>query len=547
LAMDELVICLAVTALLSACGKVATPAPVAATLASADNVSTAAAPVPIPTETDYLECCVRPPLGRITVGNIAQLEMLDLLAIEGVLDVGWLPDSEHLIANINNDELVEYSISDGALTYFETSSFGHLEEGLSIDDEGIQVAVIGSTGVGIWDIPSGTLEEVLDLGSALFSPSTPSQLAFLPPVHPWSPADNQAGSAPMADEILTRNDAEIAIWDSADGSQHWSDRRQVSHLAVGLHGIAYLENGAVSYDYEGRAIELQDYSSEDATLPEAQLIGFGPDGELLAVADSTGDIALWNAEDGSRVLTLEAGVPAESMVFSPGGELLAAVALDGVMFWDAQTGELVHTLSLPDMAPHILAFSPDGATLAVGMAPRVSGPLEIQLQLWGIASDTSGSTGETFAPPATDQVIYSDSAVGFSFLYPNDSILTLFEDSGNARIDLPFQTGTALQEKYLEVDNLDSDEGCSVPQDAEVQEAVIEGIKFLVQSGGDAGAGNYYDWERYTTSNGTTCVSLFFVFHSTNPNNYDQPPPVLDEPTERAVIDQILSTFVWSQ
>jgi len=152
----------------------------------------------------------------------------------------------------------------------------------------------------------------------------------------------------------------------------------------------------------------------------------------------------------------------------------------------------------------------------------------------------------TSAPLTSDWIPYSDGAFGFSFLYPKEAAMSIGGDSGIPRIELPIQPGTNLQEKYLEIYTSFYDNGCSIPQDAETQDTEINGIAFIQQSGADAGAGNYYEWERYSANNGSACVNLYFVVHSTNAANYATPPAEFDAVAERAVISQILSTFSWS-
>jgi hypothetical protein len=163
-----------------------------------------------------------------------------------------------------------------------------------------------------------------------------------------------------------------------------------------------------------------------------------------------------------------------------------------------------------------------------------------------LATVTATLPEATSAPMASDWIPYSDGAFGFSILYPKEAALSIGGDSGIPRIELPIQPGTNLQEKYLEIYSSFYDNGCAIPQDAEAQNTEFNGIAFIQQSGADAGAGNYYEWERYSANDGTACVSLNFVLHSTNPANYDQPPAEFDAVAERAVISQILSTFSWS-
>jgi hypothetical protein len=74
---------------------------------------------------------------------------------------------------------------------------------------------------------------------------------------------------------------------------------------------------------------------------------------------------------------------------------------------------------------------------------------------------------------------------------------------------------------------------------------VVNGITFLKQTGGDAGAGNIYEWVAYSTLRDNVCVSLDFILHSHNPGAYPTPPPVFDYAAESAVFGQIVETYIW--
>jgi hypothetical protein len=74
---------------------------------------------------------------------------------------------------------------------------------------------------------------------------------------------------------------------------------------------------------------------------------------------------------------------------------------------------------------------------------------------------------------------------------------------------------------------------------------VINGISFLKQTGGDAGAGNLHEWVAYSTLKNNDCISMDFVLHSLNPGNFATPIPVFDKAAESAVFTQVMSTFSW--
>ncbi|MEW6239278.1 MAG: NBR1-Ig-like domain-containing protein [Chloroflexota bacterium] len=149
-----------------------------------------------------------------------------------------------------------------------------------------------------------------------------------------------------------------------------------------------------------------------------------------------------------------------------------------------------------------------------------------------------------------DWLGYTNSYYGFTLMYPPRLEDLPSQDPNYARIDLPFRGGTNLAEKYLEIIVAENLSVCQSPLASqsilETSETVtINGIPFLKQTGGDAGAGNFYDWVAYSTLKDNVCVSLDFVLHSLNPGNFATPPPVFDEAAESAVFGAIVSTFAW--
>jgi murein DD-endopeptidase MepM/ murein hydrolase activator NlpD len=159
-------------------------------------------------------------------------------------------------------------------------------------------------------------------------------------------------------------------------------------------------------------------------------------------------------------------------------------------------------------------------------------------------------TPTSTATPAADWLSFINSPYGFLFQYPSGGVLLAGNTDSYARINLPFVLGTNLKEKYLEVIVAENANPCRSPLATgsmlETSETVIiNGIYFLKETGQDGGAGNLHQWIAYSTSRDNVCVSLDFVLHSLNPDNFPTPSAVFDYRAESAVFGQIVGTYRW--
>ncbi len=148
-------------------------------------------------------------------------------------------------------------------------------------------------------------------------------------------------------------------------------------------------------------------------------------------------------------------------------------------------------------------------------------------------------------------ICYTNATYGFEVCYPAIATLTTSSPE-HSRISFPVAPGTNLAEKWVDVDSASGLASCVSPQAAGYAPGTthdahqtINSLDFLVQSGNQGAAGNFYDWKGYSTERGAVCASLSGVVHTTNALNYPTPPPTVDPAAESIVFDQIAATFHW--
>ena len=113
---------------------------------------------------------------------------------------------------------------------------------------------------------------------------------------------------------------------------------------------------------------------------DADSIAFTPDGKWIAAGGWDATIKIWNAADGSLVLTIHS-FSGNAAPFSPDGKWIAGGADDNsVRVWDARTGRVVHSFAKHTQKVRTVAFSPDGRLL-------VSGAEDAIVYIWDIAND----------------------------------------------------------------------------------------------------------------------------------------------------------------
>ena len=100
-------------------------------------------------------------------------------------------------------------------------------------------------------------------------------------------------------------------------------------------------------------------------------VAYSPDGKVLASADGSGAVIVWEAATGKALHRFFPGFVSTScpFAFTPDGKLLAVLAVRDqdrvVQFWDLASGKEVRTITAAKNGSAAFAFAPGGKTVAV--------------------------------------------------------------------------------------------------------------------------------------------------------------------------------------
>ncbi len=164
---------------------------------------------------------------------------------------------------------------------------------------------------------------------------------------------------------------------------------------------------------------------------QAHSVAFSPRGDL--VADSAmAEVRLWRVSDGTLLHRWQPAGWIDSPTFSPDGSLLAALSTgrEGAIVWRVDTGKVVHRLASGADYSDYLAFSPDGAALAVE-APG-------EVQIWSMpegkllrAFHVAAYAGPfAFSPDATLLALSSGNLVQLWSVSDGELLATLVGHTG---------------------------------------------------------------------------------------------------------------------
>ena len=146
------------------------------------------------------------------------------------------------------------------------------------------------------------------------------------------------------------------------------------------------------WDISTAAGELEPQLTIEAHKKGVNCLAFSPDGHTLASGGNDAVVRLWNLETGEVLSTIIGGTYAvPGVAFQPGEPALALVNGEVIRFREVDSGRITGTLRA-DAWLYSLAFSPDGAMLAVGDSANT-------IRVWQTAA-AQGAMEHTSPDPA---------------------------------------------------------------------------------------------------------------------------------------------------
>lgn len=265
--------------------------------------------------------------------------------------------------------------------------------------------VIEGSGINLWDVRTGEVKKRL---------ASQEGEASIAAISSDGESIAEAG-----------DDATLRLWKVASESKRIIGKpggESISAIAVSADGqlVAIGSGEELTLASSPGGETLRKFPDHQATINR---LVFSNDNRILASADETGAIKLWDLSNGQIKETLSTGGKVTAVRFAPSDRTLATASEDGtVTLWDLQTRTRVLQLKKHSGAVNTIAFSGDGVLMATGSDDRT-------VIIWDTASGKSRRTLKGHDLAVT--------SVAFS---PDASLLAC--GSGNASVVLwDVQTG----------------------------------------------------------------------------------------------------------
>ena len=190
-------------------------------------------------------------------------------------------------------------------------------------------------------------------------------------------------------------DRTVKLWDVATGKNAATFKGHTS----GVASVAYSADGKtlVSGSWD-KTIKLWDVATGTQTAVlngHTWTVRYSPDGKSLASAGADKAIKLWDVASGKNTANLKGYIAViHCLAYSPDGKTLASASGESMIrLWDTTTGKNFATLRQDFGAINYVAYSPDGKTLASASGGRRMASAftegDTTVRLWDLATGKS--------------------------------------------------------------------------------------------------------------------------------------------------------------
>jgi WD40 repeat protein len=313
---------------------------------------------------------------------------------DSVQSISYSPDGK-LIATAGRDGTVKLWDSPAAKLPDKLHQAGDVIKVAFLADSKMLAIVSSFSMITLWDVPSRS-----ELGLPVTSTSRSTEFAFsldgttiakldyFGAIHLVDVASRLERQFPTkvssVSKLALSPDAGILVTASAKNVTLWdvSSAKEIDSLEL-RPGNATIED--LLFSPEGNTVAIANSvgeirlwnfkTDEQMTLKERTeylySVAFSPDGKTLASAGADANVKLWDVVSRKELTTLKGHTDdLKSVAFSADGNTLATTGLDGMIkLWHVATGRELLTLRGHENDNkwfNALAFSPDGQTLASG-------------------------------------------------------------------------------------------------------------------------------------------------------------------------------------